>query len=302
MTGPAGPSGPISGAARLVLWTYPPSFRDRYLAELAAMLEDTGSGPRIVADLVAGSVRAWARPSFVGDPAERVRRRRLATVSTVWVCWCAVFLASAALLRALEDPPPPGFDPNRAGWGIVHNAIAGGLVVGWLLVLAVSAPMGLRALRRRPAVRRAVVPPLVLLGCCVLLFVPLQVYATRHWVGQGRVASASEIPPWWAVLGLVWLLAMGIDAVWGTVALAVALRRAGLDPAGLRVPVAAAAALVVPMAAVVVLLVLVAMAGAHPSAAGAFAPLVYLAVGGLLAVLGVAAVSAVRGLRAAPST
>ena len=184
----------------------------------------------------------------------------------------------------------------------MHNAIATGLVVGWVLVLAVAAPMGLRALLRRPAVRRVVVPPLVLLGCCVLLFVPLQVYATRHWVGQGRSAAASDIPMWWAIAGLVWLLALGIDAVWGTVALTVALRRAELDPARLRVPAAAAATLVVPMAGVVMLLVLVSLAGAHPSAAGPFAPLVYVAVVGLLTVLAVASVSAVRGLRATSST
>ena len=156
--------------------------------------------------------------------------------------------------------------------------------------------MGLWALRHRPAVRRAVVPPLVLLGCCVLALVPLQVYADRHWGGAGNIATAGQIPPWWAVLALAWGVALAVDAAWGTVALTVALRRAELAPARLRVPAVASAALVLPMAVVVVLLVLVAFAGARPSAAGPFAPLVYVVVAGLLVVLAAAAVSAWRGV------
>ena len=149
--------------------------------------------------------------------------------------------------------------------------------------------------------RRAVLPPVLLLGACVLMFVPLQTYAARHWAGVGPSTAVPDVPVWWAVLALVFVLALGVDAVWGTVALAVGLRRADLDAARLRRPTAAAAVLVVPMAVVVVLLVAVASAGAHPSAAGSLAPLVYVALAGLVAVLAVATVSAVRGLRAAAS-
>ncbi len=285
--------------ARTLLATYPPSFHERYGDELTALVEDTGCGPRVLLDLLAGSVRAWVRPSFAGDPNERARRRRLATVSTVWVCWCAVFVATGALLRAVEDPPPLGFDPGRGGWGVAHDAVSTALAVGWALVVAVGAPLGLRALRRHPSVRRAVLPPVVLLVSCVLMFVPLQVYAARHWIAAGRSAADSDIPLWWALLGAVFVLSLAVDAVWGTVALAVALRRAELDEARLRLPSFVAAALVLPMAVVVVLLAVVALAGAHPSAAGPLAPLVYVAVASLLAVLGVASVSAARGLRVA---
>jgi hypothetical protein len=284
--------------ARAALATYPPSFRERYGSELASVVVDTGTDRRVLADLLLASARAWLRPSLPGDPSERVRGRRLATVSTVWVCWCAVFVAGAALLRAIEDPPPVGFDPNTGGWGVAHDAVATALAVGWLLILVVGAPVGLRAVLRQRSVRRAVVPPVLLLALCVLMFVPLQYYAARHWIAAGASAADSDIPLWWALLALAFVLALGVDAVWGTLALAVGLRRAGLDAVRLRWPTAAAVLLVVPMAVVVVLLVVVALAGAHPSAAGSFAPLVYVAVAGLLAVLTVASVSAVRGLRA----
>ena len=142
----------------------------------------------------------------------------------------------------------------------MHDLVATGLAVGWLLVLAVGAPIGLRALRRSARVRRVVVPPLLLLGFRVLLFAPLQVHATQHRVVQGRSASASDIPLWWAALGLVWLVAMGVDVVWGTVALAVALRRAGLGADRLRLPAMAAPLLVLLMALIVVALVAIAVA------------------------------------------
>ena len=289
---------PLPWSARAALATYPPSFRARYGTELSALVQDTGTGRRVLLDLVAGSARAWLRPCLPADAAERVRGRRLATVSTVWVCWCAVFVASTALLRVLEDPPPAGFDPNRGGWGVVHDTLGTGLAVGWVLILIVGAPIGVRALRR-PSVRRVVVPPLVLLALCVLMFVPLQVYASRHWIAAGRSAAESDIPVWWAVVALAFVLALGIDAAWGTVALASGLRRAGLDVDRLRRPAIAAALLVVPMAVVVALLVAVVLLGTHPGAAGVLAPLVIPTVVALLVVLAVAAVSAVRGLRVA---
>ncbi len=301
MTGPPPASprpAPLRWSARALLATYPPSFRARYGAELSALVEDTGTGRLVLLDLVAGSTRAWLRPCLPADPAGRVRGRRLATVSTVWVCWCAVFVSSAALLRVLEDPPPAGYHPNHGGWGVLHDTIATALAVGWVLILVVGAPLGVRALRRS-CVRRVVLPPLVLLALCAAMFVPLQVYASRHWVAAGRSPVESDIPPWWAVLAVAFVLAMGVDAAWGTVALSAGLRRAGLDVDRLRRPSIAAALLVVPMAVVVVLVVVVALLGTRPGAAGVLAPLVVVTVVALLAMLAVATVSAVRGLRVA---
>ncbi|MCA2226263.1 hypothetical protein [Nonomuraea aurantiaca] len=73
--------------ARVVMACHPPWFRERYGEELAALVEETGGGPRVLLDLAAGAVRAWLRPALSGDPAARVRRRMQATLATTWIAW-----------------------------------------------------------------------------------------------------------------------------------------------------------------------------------------------------------------------
>jgi MFS family permease len=295
---PAGAGAPRRLFARLAPQAYPPSFRERYGVELTALVEDTGAGPRVLVDLAVGAAKAWLRPVLGVEPDDRVRRRRLASVSTVWVCWCATFVATPALLRALEDPPPTGFDPYAGGWLVVHDTILTALAVGWAIVLVVGVPVGLVALRRHQSVRRVVAVPVLLLVLCALMFVPLQLYAASHWIAAGRSAADSELPVWWVLLALAFVVVLGVDALWGTMAGATALRRAGLDAAGLRLPTFAAAAVVLPMACVVVALTVVTFGGAHVTAAGPLAPLVVLTVLVLLGALAVAVTSAARGLSA----
>ncbi|MGC2191547.1 MAG: hypothetical protein WA751_04365 [Candidatus Dormiibacterota bacterium] len=60
---------------RLLLWLYPPSFRERYGSELAALVEDTLPAPRMTLDLALGAVRAWSGPRFRGRPDQRQKAR-----------------------------------------------------------------------------------------------------------------------------------------------------------------------------------------------------------------------------------
>lgn len=286
-------------AARLALLAYPPSFRERYGVEMAGLVEDRGGGASVVTDLLVGAARAWARPFLGGDEAERVRLRRQATVSTVWVSWCGVLVVSSAVLRLVEDPPPPGFRPGDGGWLLVHDLVGTALAVGWLLVLLAGVPLGLRALRRGPSVRRAVLPPVAMLAGCVLLFVPLQAYASGHWLGRGVAADVADPPLWWVLLAVFWALALAVTAAWGTVGFAVGLRRAALPATALRLPARTAVLVVLPMAVVVVLVVAVALVGAGPGAAGVgFAPFVWLGLTTLLGCVVAAGVSAGRAVRA----
>ena len=279
--------------ARGALATYPPSFRARYGAEQAALVEDLDGSLRVALDLLVGSGRAWLRPAFVGEPTERLRQRRQATVSTVWVGWCSVFVGSSALLRLLEDPPPAGFQPDRGGWLVLHDTVTTALVLGWVLVLAVGVPLGVAALRRGRSVRRAVLPPVVALGGCAVLLVPLLAYAQVHWVGAGRTATAADIPLWWALLGLLWLVALGATALWGTVGFALGLRKATFTAQRLRVPTLAAAALVVPMA-VVVAVDLSVLVGTATSVASPFGALAWAVAAVLVAAVVASATSSVR--------
>ena len=81
--------GPAEGAARmsrltsLALRAYPPSFRARYGAEMAALMEDLPTSARTTANLFGGAVRAWVRPSFTGRTA--LPQRLQASAATTWV-------------------------------------------------------------------------------------------------------------------------------------------------------------------------------------------------------------------------
>jgi hypothetical protein len=115
---------------RVLLACYPPSFRERYGAELVALVEDTGAGPRVCWDLAVGAAAAWVRPTFTGEPGERVRLRVQAGLSATWVAWCAGMLAVPVVARALLDPPVPG------ATGTVRTLVQG----AWLVLSASGVP------------------------------------------------------------------------------------------------------------------------------------------------------------------
>jgi len=53
---------------RLLLSLYPPRFRERYGAELQALVEDTSSPKRLTLDLALGAAKAWTGPRFAETP------------------------------------------------------------------------------------------------------------------------------------------------------------------------------------------------------------------------------------------
>jgi hypothetical protein len=113
---------------RVLLACYPPSFRERYCAELAALIGDTGAGPHAYWDLAVGAAAAWVRPTFIGEPGERARLRVQAGLSAVWVAWCTGMLAVPVVARTLLDPPGPGTT------GTVRLLVQG----AWLVLLLAS--------------------------------------------------------------------------------------------------------------------------------------------------------------------
>lgn len=263
---------------RVLLACYPPWFRERYGAELAALVEDTGAGPRVCWDVAVGAARAWLRPAFTGGPSERIRRRVQAGLSVVWVAWCAGMLAVPVVDRGLLDPPVSGATSTvrtLVGGASLVLLAGGAVAAGCALLLA--ARVLVPALRSG---RRRVLLPLV----------PAAVLSSLELVGAGGV----------------WLLRRGHPAVWphpsaafvvalsgwlaGLVALAVAgaagppvvLRRARPSARVMRLPavlaVGVTAALTV-LAAVQVTAVL--LAGHAPVACGG-AAVATLAAGGAL--------------------
>ena len=95
----AGPRPP--GVARRILRAYPATWRHRYAAEVAALLEDRPPGWRDVVDLARGALDAHLHPA--------VPSRFLAWAALLaGACWAVVAMG------VLLEPAPPDW-PRRYG-------------------------------------------------------------------------------------------------------------------------------------------------------------------------------------------
>lgn len=170
-------------AARVALRAYPPSFRERYGCELEALVEDTGAGPSIVADLLVGALRAWLHPVMPEESTERRRRRMQASVATTWVTWCAALYALPMLDFILSEDPGLTPDPVRRLLDIAQYAMYGAgliLLAGALALLAETSRTGNRA-AWRPMV--AVVPTLPTWLIAPFLLAYASIDPISYWVG-----------------------------------------------------------------------------------------------------------------------
>ncbi|MCW3815099.1 hypothetical protein ONA91_11600 [Micromonospora sp. DR5-3] len=217
---------------RLLLACYPPSFRERYGAELAALVEDTGTGRRVCWDLAVGAAAAWVRPRFTGSPDERVRLRVQAGLSTTWVALCLGMLAVPMVARALLDPPVPG------ATGTVRTLVW----VAWLVLLAggaVAAGCALLLARRVlvPALRsgrRRVWRPL--LPTVVLLLLDTAGTGGVWLLRRGHPAAWPHPSPAFVAAVLGWLAGLAVLAGVGAAGPPVTLRRAAPPVGVMRLP------------------------------------------------------------------
>jgi hypothetical protein len=144
----------------MALALYPLAYRRRYGKEMAALVEDTGSSPRAIADLARGAFRAHLRPapSVAGEvgPGDRLRLG----VSAVLLCWVLFALAGLAFYKTTEGGSFDGLAGVPSLLGTARLGIQILAAVGSLAVVLGAAPLVLAALRQagsRPAARRAVV-------------------------------------------------------------------------------------------------------------------------------------------------
>jgi hypothetical protein len=283
----------VSGGRRVLLAAYPPSFRERYGDELDALLEDTGTGPREILDLLAGAARAWLRPAYGADPAQRRRLRLLSSVSTVWVGFCVVLCGTLGTLRLLEDPPVPGLALGTPRWQAFHLGATEALFLSIVLVLVGGVPVGIRALRSGRAARRLVAGPVVAL----LLLAAFTVLV--YTVAVARMSDGGPpYPTWVTALLLAWLVATPLVAVWWAVALPMALRAAGRGVGDLVLPAVLGAAVAALLAVPLLLIAAVAFRTVRFWGVGVESGIVALCVAGVAVAWLVTAVSAARSLPA----
>ncbi len=193
--------------ARLALALYPLAYRRRYGEEMAALVEDQGVSPRVVADLVRGALRAHLRPepdlTRQLGPDDRLRLG----LSSILLCWVVFAAAGLGLYKTTEDHGFTAAGHAHGLLGTAHFAIqmlAGVCSVAVLLGAAPLVVIALRQARDRRAVERATV---LALGC-LLVFV----LATAALVALANLAT----PPGEA-------LAAASLAIWSVLALACGL-------------------------------------------------------------------------------
>jgi MFS family permease len=143
----------LSGPQRIVLGSFPPSFRARYGDELMALASECNRGWPDTFDLARASARAWIHPRFCGSSRDRRRGRLQATTATVFAVWSLSTLAVAVFARGVDDQPVPGL--RSWGWtayvvgsAIFQLTVAAALVVGLGYWLSVVVPAWRRRDRR----------------------------------------------------------------------------------------------------------------------------------------------------------
>jgi len=226
--------------ARLPLACYPPAWRERYGAEMRALVDDTGADARTVTSLAWGAVAVWAGPPrHLHDPSARVRAS-LATVLAAWAALAGLGLVFGQLAEAQDlhtiTPGHPFVQWSHSAYAIAAHVSAAIVLLGGLPLLWSMLRLARRQGRRRDLALLAT-PAIVPAGFLAALAVTAKLVRTGGGTGIG---------PWWFLaFTILGFLAAGLAAAGP----ALALRR--LRPSGppLRLAAAAAVAAVLTMAA-----------------------------------------------------
>jgi len=277
----------MTPAAHWALRAYPPSFRDRYGDELAALTEDVPPSWRHTISLYSGAARAWLRPAFTGP--ESTRTRLQASVSTVWVAWCAGFLLTPATVKALLDPPGAGVDATvRRLVALSIVAFAAGLavvLVGATLLVWQALVPALRA--RRWSVLRPLLPAVAL---AVIEFAGLvALVSVSHDVWRPAPIAVAFGSAW-----LVGLLALLVATGFGP---SVTIRRLHPEAAVLRAPTMLAALLALCLAVLTASSAAAVLIAGDARLISSFAPVAAVVAVGVIA-SSTALVSSARGVLA----
>lgn len=170
--------------ARLALALYPLAYRRRYGEEMAALVEDAGPSPRVVADLLRGAVSAHLRPApgmarELG-PDDRLRLG----LSSILLCWVLFSAAGLGLYKTTEDHAFTMAADSHGLLGAAHLAVQLLALVAAAAVALGAAPLIVIALRQAGE-RRAVARATALAVGSVLLFA----------AATGALLLVAHLPP-----------------------------------------------------------------------------------------------------------
>jgi hypothetical protein len=218
--------------AGLALACYPPSFRERYGEEIRGLVTDTDVRARTVADLAWGAARAWTR-AVVPAGEDRARRRLQASVTTTWVAWCAGFLVTPAINRALLDPEPAHLPAGVApllDLALVAIALSAALVAVAAVPLL---PTFAGAARRRDG--QVLRPLLIPAGiCAVELLGMLGIFFWRRTYPP--LAQDPHFSGWFVAGLALWAAGFVVTLIAAGLGPAIATTRAAPSISALRLP------------------------------------------------------------------
>lgn len=155
--------------ARLALALYPLAYRRRYGAEMEALLEDQGTSPRTVTDLLRGTVREHLRPTPGLEATLGADERLRLGLSSILLCWVVFSAAGLGLYKTTEDHAFTVAADSHGLLGAAHLAVQVLALVAAAAVALGALPLIVIALRQARD-RRAVERAIVLAAACLLVF------------------------------------------------------------------------------------------------------------------------------------
>ncbi len=134
-------------AARLLLGLYPQAWRERYLTEVMALVEEDPPGLRGLTTLVVGAADAHLRPAGNWSLTSPQTRMRL-SLGAIFCCWIVLSLNGIGFQKDTEDPPFASAGHRHPLLAIAHDAVLSGALLGALAIAVGGLPLVWQALRQ----------------------------------------------------------------------------------------------------------------------------------------------------------
>jgi hypothetical protein len=223
---------------------YPEAWRERYRAEMLALLDDDPPGARALASLVAGALDAHLRPRSPWRSGASAPARLRLSVGAIFAGWIAVSLAGAGFQKTIEERPFMASAARHPLLTVGRDVILAGAALGAIAIAIGGLPLLWQALRRAAAELDLRLAWLLLLPPASLLAL---LAASVALVRLGPARGSGFPAAWVLAAGLPWLLAVFAFALVCALAPRAALRRLRPAYAALRRAFVAGLALVVAM-------------------------------------------------------
>jgi len=272
MSPPLGRLRRLSG--RLLTELYPEAWRERYRAEMGALIDDDPPGLRGLGSLLAGAADAHLHPGRAWRASPSPQARTRLSISGVFAAWIALSVIGMGFQKATEEASFSAAADRHPLLAIAHDAIIAGALLGAVAIALGGLPLLWQALRQARAER-----DVRLAGLLALPPLSILAFGGLTWLAIALAPARSGHFPLGFVLGAMapWMLAgLACAAICGIVPRLV-LARMAISAESLRRASLASLVLIGAMALVTVAL------AAYDVALGLHSPGLFADAGGPIA-------------------